>query len=126
MCAFVSHPDHQTGVLKVVHAPRKFTTGGVPGRATAAGGHVFAHCDDVEGVDINTIALDEQWFGLTAEVNVPNTWDCVLELFNDEPNKELSVPLEKTAKDKRTVQTPPFVFLPFPLVQCALEKNLNA
>lgn len=56
MCAFVESPDHQTGALKVVHAPRRFT--GIPGKATPARGKIFAHSGDVEGVDIDAIALD--------------------------------------------------------------------
>ena len=34
MCAFVAHPDHATGALKVVHGPRTYTT--VPGRPSPA------------------------------------------------------------------------------------------
>lgn len=124
MCAFLHSPDHQTGVLKVIHAPRRFTS--VPGRATPARGKAFACSGDVEGIDVDTIALDIQQLELTAEIHIPGDWDCMLEMFNNEPNNELLDPIEKKVKEKKTVRTRSIVFLPFPMVQHVLEKDLNA
>lgn len=85
---FQSTANDESGILKVLHAPRKHVV--VLGQPATRRGRAFAHEGDVLGVDIDSVALDVSQF--TGQVWIPEDFDRTLELFSKEPNVNFWIP----------------------------------
>lgn len=56
----VEDGTHESGILKCVHALQVYP--GQPGKPSPDRSRAFAYVDDVDGIDITTIALDEDMY----------------------------------------------------------------
>jgi hypothetical protein len=81
---FVQHERTATRVFEVLHGFQKFP--GVPGKTGRESKQLFCYVGDVLGVDLHTVAFDEEQLETTMAVNVPATIDWVLQLLGEEPN----------------------------------------
>jgi hypothetical protein len=81
---FVVDKESASGTLQVLHSAQSYP--GSPGvsrdRLTT-----FLSEGDVDGLDIATVAFDENQLAITADVIVPGSVDHMLQLLADEPTK---------------------------------------
>jgi hypothetical protein len=78
---FVQHERSPTGILKVLYSFQKFP--GVPGKTGRERKQIFCYVECVLGVDLHTVAFDEEQLETTMAVSVPPTIDRVLQLCGE-------------------------------------------
>jgi hypothetical protein len=76
---FVENKRSPTGVLQVMHGFEKFP--GVPGKTGRERKQLICYVGDVAGVDLQTVAFDEEQLETTSSVNVPSSLDLVLQIL---------------------------------------------
>jgi hypothetical protein len=81
---FVQHERSATGFFEVLHGFHKFP--GVPGNTSREMKQLLCYVSGVLGVDLHTVAFDEEQLETTVAVNVPVTIDRVFQLLGEEPN----------------------------------------
>jgi hypothetical protein len=82
--AFVEDARSPTGVRKVLRGFQRFA--GVPGKTTdKERKQVFCYEGGVTGVDMVTVAFDEEQMDYVSAVNVPRAIKRVIQLLEEEP-----------------------------------------
>jgi hypothetical protein len=91
--------ESASGKLRILHSAHNYP--GTPGvsrnRLTT-----FISEGGVSGMDISTVAFDENQLAMTADVIVPGTIDRVLQLLPEDPLAELFGPFSATDDSMRT------------------------
>jgi hypothetical protein len=93
-----------TGVLVVLHGFEKFP--GVPGKTGMERNQLFCYVGDVTGVDLQTVAFNEEQLETTASVNVPTSLELVLQLLGKYPNAQTIGPYRVGDANIRTITSP--------------------
>ena len=88
---FVMDGSSPTGVLRTVHGLPKHP--GLPGRPSPERGQVFGCAEDVAGIDIDTIALDETQFEITGEANAAGSFARHAEMLAGEGHCKINMVL---------------------------------
>ena len=121
---FVPDGSSPTGVLCVAHGLQCYA--GQPGKPSQSRGLTFAFVDEVDGIDIQSFALEETHLERTEEVRIPGTPERLMEMLTDEPDEEMIGPIEDKAVVQKVVRTRKSMFIPFPLVEYVIGKDLTA
>jgi len=117
-------PDEPTGALKLLHGFLRHP--GLPGQASAHRNVTFAYLGDIVGLDIQSVAFDENQLERTDEVNVAGSPARHQELLQADPDEEQVGPFAAGGANMKTVRTRGMMCIPFPLVQHVLGKDLTA
>jgi hypothetical protein len=98
---FVPDGSSPTGVLRIIHDIQLFP--GLPGRSRDRL-KTFAFEGDVDGVDVATVAFDQQQLAITADVIFPGSITRTLQLLNAEPTFNALGPFTAGDANKRTTK----------------------
>jgi len=121
---FVKDAKSSSGVLKVCHGFKRHP--GAPGQSSVNRGKTFMYEGDALGIDIATYEFDEGQLAITDEVQTCKDPARHLQLLEDKPTADLVGPIEDTAANKEVYRTRKAMFIPYPLVQFVLGKDLTA
>jgi hypothetical protein len=124
--AFVRDTSSPAGILKVLHGFQRFP--GVPGKMDQERKQVFCYEGEVTGVDMVTVAFDEEQLDYVSAVNVPRTTiERVIQLLEEEPSHHTIGPLRVGDTRVRTVTaTRSCMYLPFRYMLMVLGQDLTA
>jgi hypothetical protein len=121
---FAQHERSATGVLEVLHGFQMFP--GVPCKTGRERKQLFCYVGDVLGVDLHTVAFDEEQLETTMAVNVPATIDRVLQLLGEEPNNEAIGPFRVGDANVRTItSTRGAMYIPYQYMSLVLGMELT-
>jgi hypothetical protein len=123
--AFVEDSRSPTGVLKVLHGFQRFV--GIPGRTDKERKQVLCYEGGVTGVDLATVAFDEEQLDYVLAVNVHRAIEQVVQLLKEEPTHKAIGPLRVGDANVRTVTaTRTCMYLPFRYMSLVLGQDLTA
>jgi len=121
---FVKDAKSSSGVLKVCHGFKRHP--GAPGQSSVNRGKTSMYEGDALGIDIATYEFDESQLAVTDEVQTCKDPARHLQLLEDEPSTDLVGPIEDAAANKEVYRTRKAMFIPCPLVQFVLGKDITA
>jgi hypothetical protein len=103
---FIVDPRSSAGVLKVLlHGVQRFA--GVPEKKDQERKQVLCYKGDVTGVDMVTVAFDEEQLDYVSAVNVPQTIDRAIQLLQEEPTHHTIGPLRVGDATQTYAPSPP-------------------
>ena len=124
MIMFVKQTGSTTGQLRVIHGFYKYRVNLM--QATASDGKTFAYVGDVLGTAIQSVEFNAGQLDMTDTVIVANDTTYQNQLYVDNPALELLPEHPSGATNTRTIKTRKAMYLPYPLVEYVLGKDLNA
>jgi hypothetical protein len=87
---------------------------------------LFCYIGDVLGVDLHTVAFDEEQLETTMAVNVPATIDRVLQLLGEEPKNETIGPFRVGDDNVRNItSTRGAMYIPYQYMSLVLSMELT-
>jgi hypothetical protein len=123
--SFVVDPRSKKGVPKVLHGFQRFT--GVPEKIDQERKQVFCYEGDMTGVDMVTVAYDEEQLDYVSAVNVPRTIDRAIQLLEEEPTHHTIEFLRVGNSNISTITaTRTCMYLPFRYMTLVLGQDLTA
>ena len=115
--------EHPSGVLKCLHALQVYP--GQPGKPSTDRSKTFAYVEDVDGIDITTVKLDEDVFSRTNEINIAGSAARHQEVLDDNPDEDMVGPYDTTTASKQTVRTRNSMCIPHEFVPLVIDKGLS-
>ena len=124
IAVFVNDGVNETGCLRLLHSLSSYP--GTPGVPSADRLKTFTYSDDVEGIDILSIAFEEAILNTTSQVNVAGSPERHQELLDEEPDDEKLEPFNSNDANTRTLKTRLSMFVPFEFAGLVIGEQLNA
>ena len=86
VAVYLADDDSPTGILKTLLGFQQYP--GRPGEMNDERRRSFAYCGEVDGIDIDTIAVNVDLFERTRTLNIPDTAARMMELLEQNPDDD--------------------------------------
>jgi hypothetical protein len=120
---FIPDGDSASDVLWILHTVH--SNPGTPG-VSRYWMKTFCFEGDVSGVDISTVAFDENQLTIDVDVIVSGSIEWKLQLFVDEPTKERIGPFEASNTNVRTAKARCMAYIPYEVMDIMLGVDVMA